>query len=97
MGFVDYGVSEDCINIWSFGEICVHCGCCSNNPNYRDMILKRIRYYKEWLEEKEEFEFSENEKLSKIQKENIEADIRFNKRMIRMYKKILWTLRKEQP
>lgn len=34
IGHISYAVSEDCINIYSYGEICVRCGCCeSEEPN----------------------------------------------------------------
>ena len=40
MKFVDYAVSNDCINHWSYGDLCVRCGCCSSNPNYKDRITR---------------------------------------------------------
>lgn len=89
---IDYAVSEDCINIYSFGEICVGCGCCSRNPNYMDMIRRRIKYYKRMLEEQYSFSnWVDDEKCRKVQEQNVKANILYFKRKIRLYKKILRT------
>lgn len=94
MMFVDYAVSNDCINHWSYGEICVRCGCCSRNPNYKDRIIKTIQHYKERLKEEENFNFwDENEFWRKVQKRNVELNILYFKKEIRKYKKILRTLK----
>lgn len=88
------GVSDDCINIYSYGEICVHCGCCSRNPNYRDRVIRLIRYYKESLEDERNFSYrDDDERWRKIQEKNVSLNILYDKRKIRMYKKILRTLK----
>lgn len=87
---VDISASDDCINIHSYGEICVRCGCCSRNPSYRDMIKSRLRYYKDML--KCEYNFSDwdkNPKWRKVQEDNVKANILYYKRKIRLCKKIL--------
>ena len=91
---VDYGVSSDCINLHSYGNICIRCGYCSYNPNYRDRIIKCIRYYKEMLKEKESFNgwFYNKPDLIEIQKINIFSDIKYYKRKIRICKKVLKTM-----
>lgn len=95
MIFIDSAVSKDCINIHSYGMICVGCGCCSRNPNYRDMIIRRIRYYLQQLHDEQHFdEWSENERLRKIQEENVKSNILYYKRKIRRNKQILRTLKK---
>lgn len=87
-------VSEDCINHHTYGEICVRCGCCSYNPNYRDRILRTIKYYKECIKEQKNFDlWDENEKWKKIQEKNVKSNILYFKKKIRMYKKILKTLK----
>lgn len=92
MKHIDYAVSDDCINIYSYGEICVHCGCCSRNPNYMDMIRRRIKYYKEMLAEQYSFsDWCENEKLRALQERNVKANILYYKRKIRLCKRILRT------
>ena len=87
-------ISKDCINHYSYGMICVRCGCCSYNANYRNRILCTIEYYKECLEEQYKFNrWSDDEILRKIQEENVKSNILYFKRKIRMYKKILKTLK----
>ena len=91
---VDYGITDDCINHWSYGEICVRCGCCSNNPNYKDKTIRTIRYYKECLKEEENFNWwDEDEFWRKVQERNVKSNILWYKRKIRKYKKILRTLK----
>lgn len=87
---IDYAVSDDCINVNSFGEICVGCGCCSRNPDYMDMIRKRIKHYKEMLEKEYNFsEWSDNEKTRALQERNVEANISYFKNEICTCEKIL--------
>lgn len=93
--FIDYAISENCINHLTYGEICVHCGCCERNPDYRSRVINTIRYYKKCLNEERNFEqWYENEHWRKIQEENIRKNILYYKRKIRMYKKIFRTLKK---
>ena len=87
-------VSEDCINLHTYGEICVWCGCCSYNPNYRDRIVRTIKYYKECLEEQYNFkEWFDDECIKKIQESNVKLNIKYYKKEIRKYKNILKTLK----
>ena len=91
-----YSVSDDCINIHSCGEICVRCGCCSGNADIRDRTIKAIRYYKERLEEEKNFElWSKDDVLRKVQEKNVDSNIKYYKRKIRMKKAILRTLKKK--
>ena len=92
--FVDYAVSKDCINIDSYGMICVHCGCCKRNPSYRDMIRQRIKYYKSRLAEQYKFsDWDEDEYWRNVQKKNINSNIIYHKRNIRICKKIMRTMK----
>ena len=94
MNFIDYAVSEDCINIYSYGEICVGCGCCSRNPNYKDRMIQQLRYYKQRLEEEYTFnEWEEESKWRKIQEKNVQSNILYYKRKIRTCKKTLRTMK----
>lgn len=94
MIFIDSGVSEDCINIYSYGEICVGCGCCSRNPDYRNMIISRIRYYKQRLYYNQHIDnWYEDEEMRKFQEKIVKNNILFYKRKIRLNKKILRTLK----
>ena len=76
--------SEGCINIYSYGCICVHCGCCKeNNPNVIDRVEKQIKYYKMRLDESITFsDFSDNKAIAKVQKKNIESNKKFYKEKI---------------
>ena len=76
--------SKNCINIGSYGMICVHCGCCEEmNPNLKDRTEKQIKYYKERLQEEYNFsDYSKNEKIALIQKENVEEHIIYYKKKI---------------
>lgn len=94
MGIVDYDISDDCINANSYGEICVKCGCCSRNQNYRDRIIRQIKYYKEMLNEEYAFDgWDENEYTRKHQEEVVGANILYFNRKIRRCKKILRCLK----
>lgn len=88
--FTDAPVFEICINPDSYGEICVQCGCYDKNHNYRVRIIKQIRIYKEFLHEKYLFDdWSEDEQMATIQKRNVENDILYFKRKIRILRKVL--------
>lgn len=94
MMHIDYGVSKDCINLDSYGMICVKCGCCSKNPNYKDRIIRTIRYYKESMRREKNFDrWDEEERWRKVQERNVTLNILYDKRKIRMYKKILRNLK----
>ena len=87
---IDFAVSKDCINNHSYGVICVRCGCCSRNSDYRDRLRCCIRYYKECLKEEYSFScWSNDEYWRKVQEKNIQENILYFKRKIRRYKKLL--------
>ena len=92
---IDTAVSETCVNPYSYGEICVRCGCCGKNPNYRDMVIKQIRLYKERLCAKCAFDaWSADDHMAAIEKKNVEKDILYFRKKIRVLKKILKTTKK---
>lgn len=94
MIFIDNEVSKDCINIYSYGEICIGCGCCSRNPDYRNMIISRIQYYKQRLHDNQHIDnWAEDEWLRKRQEKVAKSNILLYKRKIRLNKKILRTLK----
>jgi len=80
-----YQVKKNCWNFYdSFGEICVGCGCCSDNPVKR--AEARLELSKRLLEEREHFDmWDENPEWRKIQEKNVEADKRYFKKRIRYY------------
>lgn len=91
---VDISVSRDCVNIYSYGELCIGCGCCSRNPDCRNMIVSRIRYYKQRLHDNQHIDnWAEDERWRKHQEKVVKSNILFYKRKIRLNKKILRTLK----
>lgn len=73
---VCFGVSENCINHYSCGEICVHCGCCKDiEPNKEKRLNNQIKYYRECIEENNNFSnWDSDEKWRKVQEENIKKN-----------------------
>lgn len=90
----DFGVTENCINIYSYGEICVCCGCCENEPNVRQRYINRLNYYNEILNDELHFNlWFDDEETRKFQERNVQRNINYHKKMIRRTKKILRTMR----
>lgn len=90
---IDCEVSKNCWNLTdSFGMICVNCGCCAKDKKTR--YKNRIRTVEQWLEEKKNFDgwYEDDPEIKMIQKENVSADIRTFKRMLRYYRKKLTEL-----
>ena len=72
---VDFGVTDNCINIHSYGTICVHCGCCENEPNVEKRLNNQLKYYNECIEENNNFSnWDSDEKWRKVQEENIKKN-----------------------
>ena len=89
--FIDSPTSKRCWNLYeSFGEICVHCGCCSKDPLERSRA--RLRLLKDLLANRKSFDdWSDDPEMAKLQQENIRRDIRTYKRRIRYYEdKVKW-------
>lgn len=80
---VDFGVSENCINIWSYGVICVHCGCCENEPDLEKRLNNQLEYYSEMLEEEKNFSmWSDIERIRSVQEKNVKDNIEYFKKKI---------------
>lgn len=87
---LDIPVSDKCWNFYdSYGQICVHCGCCSKDKITR--YKARLKCCKEWLKETEEFNgwAYDYPDLLETQKKNVASDIAHFKRKIRYYEKKL--------
>ena len=86
---VCYSVMKNCWNgIDSFGEICVGCGCCSDDPLKR--AKARLEVSKVHLEECENFNmWDDDPEWRKEQEKNIRSSKRYFKRRIRYYTKRL--------
>ena len=87
---IDVGVKKNCYNPFeSFGEICVGCGCCSDNK--LEAARARLALHERLLEDDKKFDgwATDDPALLEIQKENVAADISWNNMMIRYYKAII--------
>lgn len=89
-------VKKECWNPYdSFGEICVHCGCCSVDPITR--AKARLEVSMDHLHEKEQFNmWDDDPKWRAIQERNIKTDIKILKRLIRYYSKRIQELERRQ-
>ena len=79
----------DCYALgWSYGEICCHCGCCSDDPKIR--IPAREKYIQFEIDCCKNFDgWDENPEWRKIQEEN-------NASSLASWEKELAALKKEQ-
>lgn len=89
IAFIDQQVRKNCWNfIDSYGEICVHCGCCAIDKKTR--YKSRLKCLKRWLKEREEFDdWDDHPGMRELQEKNIKSDIQYFKRKIRYYKQCL--------
>ena len=72
--FIDNCVTENCINHNSYGEICVHCNCCGRYGE-EGMREAQIKYYKECIEENNNFSGWFDEPFLRLnQQENIDRE-----------------------
>ena len=85
--FVSEQVRDNCWNLYdSFGEICVHCGCCSSDPEIR--YGARVRCVSEWLREQEGFDrWDDDPEMKHLQMRNQRVTIERLKRQLRYYYK----------
>lgn len=83
---IDRGAKKDCYAImWSYGEICVGCGCCAEDPVTR--LTARIAYHEYCLKEDKNFNgWYDDPGIRAIQEKNVKANIEYNHRMIQTYK-----------
>lgn len=87
--FVDEQVQDNCWNLYdSFGEICVHCGCCSKDKKTR--YAARVECLERWQAENERFdEFDDDPVLCRVQMHNKAANARHYRRQLWYYRKKL--------
>ena len=85
--WMDVGVEDKCYaTLWSYGQVCVECKCCSKNKKVR--IKARLKYWKWWLKESEDFsEFSDDIDTRKIQERNRILNIKDATKKIKYYSK----------
>lgn len=92
LGHICYQVADNCWNLLdSYGEICVHCGCCAKDKATR--YKARIKTLEGWLEEQYNFDMWDDENgLRELQEKNVKSNIRSFKRMLRYYRERLRSL-----
>lgn len=71
--------------LWSYGEICVGCGCCS--PNKETRRKGRLAYWKWRRHELLHFDYwaTGYPDLIALQRKNIAHDLKLARRMIKVY------------
>lgn len=86
---IDRGVGERCWNVYdSYGEICVGCGCCSQDPETQ--ARSRLAVSERLLKERLEFDdWFDDPKMRKIQEKNIQSDIIHWRKEIAYYREKL--------
>ena len=94
MIIIDKPITDKCWNIYdSYGEICVHCGCCSKDPVKRanaryELCLERIAHlnaFDGWDKDPE---------IRALQERNIKHDLKYFNERLRYYKKRLKELKR---
>jgi len=91
-GHISVSAREGCYALaWSYGMICVHCGCCSKDTETRQKA--RLRYWSEECERCKSFRaWASDPDVSKMQKENITADLRIARKRERYYRRAVAAL-----
>ena len=81
------GVKDNCYaRLWSYGEICVRCGCCSKDVAERRKA--RLGYWGWWLGESLLFDqWADDAQIKAIQERNNKDNIRHARRMVRYYER----------
>lgn len=85
---VDVAANKHCYALnWSYGVICVGCGCCSTNALKR--AKARLAYHKKELEDNNAFSgwFEDDAELMTLQKRNVAVNIEYHSKKIRQYTK----------
>ncbi len=83
---IDRGTKKTCYNPYeSYGEICVGCGCCSEDP--RERAEARLNLHRRLLEDALSFDnwFEDDPELMALQRKNKDSDIEFHTRKMREY------------
>ena len=96
--FADEAAKKNCYALnWSFGEMCVGCGCCSEDSAER--ARARLEYHKECLEEEKRFAnwYCDVPEILKVQKMEHEARLEYEKEKIKFYEILVGIYDKESP
>jgi hypothetical protein len=82
---ISHQARRDCYaTMWSYGEICVGCGCCGTGEKAGKA---RLGYWKDLLKESRNFRgwFKDNPELYALQKKNKKSDIKLERLMVWYY------------
>ena len=80
---IDEQVKDKCWNLYdSYGEICVHCGCCARDKATR--YKARVDAIKGWIWEQENW-YKPDETWEEYQHKNRRKKLRHWKRLLRYY------------
>lgn len=84
---IDTGVMKNCWNPYdSYGEICVHCGCCNKDKKIRHKA--RYNLCKRMIEELKNFQlWDDGPGWKAIQEKNIKINLLYFKSRMRYYMK----------
>ena len=85
IGFICSGVSEKCYAVlWSYGEICVGCGCCNKDKAIRRKA--RLEYWQYWLNHNINFNaWADDKETRAIQEKNVKLGIKEAKIKVKYY------------
>jgi len=88
-GYLDVPVKKNCYALgYSYGEICCHCGCCSDDAVIR--AKARIQYHQDELQHFLNFNYwSDDPELRAVQEKNNKANIQYCRNQIRKYRRQL--------
>lgn len=84
--FIDTAEKKNCYaELYSYGEICVGCGCCSTNKKIRHKA--RLKYWKYRLHDNLHFSqwITEYPEMLALQKKNLSINIKNARKMIKIY------------
>ena len=83
---IDFAAKKNCYaTLYSYGEICVGCGCCSTNKKIRRKA--RLKYWKYWLSDNLHFIqwATEYPEMLALQEKNVAINIKNARKMIKIY------------
>lgn len=86
--YIDFAQGTKCWNLYETIYSCIGCGCCAKDKKAR--YKNRVRVLKRVLKEQYNFNnWDDDPELKAIQERNIKSNIRYLKKKLRYYKKLL--------
>ena len=95
--YVDEAAGDDCYAlVWSYGMICVHCGCCSKDPLIQ--AKAKLEYHEEELSRTKNFTHwdYDNPDMLELQKKNVASDIEYESEKVNYYRNLVKELESQQ-